>query len=165
MCDASTHTVSEDTIPRTAHFPRLDSCVNTLRRTFSKSCKGSCVIAILTTASTCTSTTNPTDLQHHSAHTYEVRLGSTTPLRNPSATARSTFVDQADLRLSTGYEPNLYYEDNTSNLYVSTSGDTVQSSATSSETEDSATTLPASDILYRKEFCQQTKFPTFLREK
>ena len=39
---------------------------------------------------------NPTDSQHHSAHTYEVSLGSTTALRT-SDTARSTFGYQAEL--------------------------------------------------------------------
>ena len=60
---------------------------------------------------------NATDTQHHS-----------------SDTARSTFGHQAELPLSTGYEPELDCEDNSSNLYVSISSDTVQSSATGSET-------------------------------
>ena len=53
----------------------------------------------------------PTDTQHHS-----------------SDTARSTFGYQAELPPSTGYEPELDYEDNTSNLYVFISSDTVQTS-------------------------------------
>ena len=73
----------------------------------------------------------------------------------------------------------MYYEDNTSNVHVSMSSDTVQCSATSSETEDAATNLPAESLLlssdagsnilsetpFRNEGCQQTKFLTFLREK
>ena len=39
---------------------------------------------------------NPTDTQHYRAHTYEVGLGSTAPLRNPSGTARTTFGYQAE---------------------------------------------------------------------
>ena len=40
---------------------------------------------------------SPKDTQHHSAHTYGVSLGSTTPLRTPSDTARSTLGYKADL--------------------------------------------------------------------
>ena len=43
---------------------------------------------------------HPTDTQHHSAHTYEVSLGDTTPLIS-SDTARSTFGSQAELPSST----------------------------------------------------------------
>ena len=35
---------------------------------------------------------NPTDTQHHSAHTHEVSLGSAAPLRNPSDTARTRWA-------------------------------------------------------------------------
>ena len=44
---------------------------------------------------------NPTDTQHHSAHTCEVSFGSTTPQRNPSDTARCTFGSQAAFPPST----------------------------------------------------------------
>ena len=44
---------------------------------------------------------NPTNTQHCCARTHEVSLGSTTPLRNPSDTARSTFDCQAELPPST----------------------------------------------------------------
>ena len=91
---------------------------------------------------------NPTDTQHRRALTCEASLCSTTPQRNPSHTARSTFGCQAEFPPSTDYEPNLYYEDNTPNLYVSIiSSDTVQSSVTSAETEDAALTLPAESLL------------------
>ena len=92
---------------------------------------------------------NLTDTHHHSAHTHEVSLGNTTPLKNPSHTARSTFGSLAELPLlhSTSYELTLYYEDNTSNLHVSFSSDTVQSSATSIETEDAASILPEESLL------------------
>ena len=46
---------------------------------------------------------NPTDTQNNCAHTYEAGLGSTTPQRNPSDTARSTFGHQAELLPSTSY--------------------------------------------------------------
>ena len=72
----------------------------------------------------------------------------------------------------------MYCEDNTSHLYVSISCDTVQSSATSSETGNAATTPPANSLLlssgageqsaatsHINEGCQHTKFPTFLRER
>ena len=55
-----------------------------------------------------------------------------------SDTARSTFGF---------YEPNMYYEDDTSNHHVSISSNPVQSSATSSEMKDAATTLPAESLL------------------
>ena len=71
------------------------------------------------------------------SYTRSVFLGSTTP----SDPKRSTFDYQAEVLLPAGYHPNLYYEDNTSNLYMSISDDTMQCSATSSETEDAGTTL------------------------
>ena len=61
---------------------------------------------------------------------------------------RSTFGYQAESPPSTGYEPNLYHEDTTSNLHVSISDDAVQMSATSSETEDAATALPAESLFF-----------------
>ena len=44
---------------------------------------------------------NPTDTQHHSAHTHEVSLASTTPHCSPSDTARSKFGCQTELPPST----------------------------------------------------------------
>ena len=102
---------------------------------------------------------NPTDTQHHIAHDHEVSLGSTTPLRNPSDTAWSMFGYQAELAPSTGYEHNL------------PSSDTMQCSATRSETEYVATTLLAQSLLLilgasrSDEGCQQKKCPTFLWEE
>ena len=112
---------------------------------------------------------NPTDTQHQSALTHEVSLPCTTPLR--------TFEELRGVL--SAIKPNYFHPQVvsptcTSNFYVSISNDTVRNSATSSETEDVATTLPAKayfwvlelgaihgDILYRIEVCQQTKFPTF----
>ena len=71
-----------------------------------------------------------------------------TPPRNPSDVVQSTFGYQAELLPSLRYEPNLYYEDNALNLYVSISSDMVQSSPTSSATEDAATTLPSRKLLF-----------------
>ena len=68
--------------------------------------------------------------------------------RGTSGFARSTPTYQAELHPSTGYEPNLYYEDKSSNFYVSISGDTVQSAATSSWTEDAPTTLLVESLLW-----------------
>ena len=83
-------------------------------------------------------------------HTLSTQsLGNTTPLRTSSDTARSTVGCQAELPPSTGYDSNLYFEDTTSNLCVSISSDTMQSSATRSETEDAATTLRAKKLTFQ----------------
>ena len=77
---------------------------------------------LLTTESTCTHD-NPTDTQHHSAHTYEVGFGSATPLRNPQILRGLHWVIRSNYLLSPypslppsppltpppphGYEPNM----------------------------------------------------------
>ena len=53
---------------------------------------------------------NATDTQHDSAHTYESSLGSATPVRTPSDTARSTFGYQAGLPPSTSYASGVAVE-------------------------------------------------------
>ena len=65
------------------------------------------------------------------SRTTTMSPSSTTPLRTPQVLRGVHFGYQAELLPSSGYDPNLYFEDNTSNIFVSS--DTVRSSATSLE--------------------------------
>ena len=77
----------------------------------------------------------PTDTQHQSALTHEVSLPSTTPLRTFEALRGVLSAIKPNY-----FHPQVVSPTCTSNLYVSISSDTVRSSATSSETQDVATT-------------------------
>ena len=134
--------------------------------------------SIISTATTCTSTTIRRTAPQHIAHDHDVSHGSTTQLRNPSDTARSALGYQAELPPSTGYGPNLHCKDHTSNLYVSISASRCKVPATSSETSCVAATHLAESLYLssnagrepqrhpaHNEGRQSKKFPTFLIEK
>ena len=78
---------------------------------------------------------NPTDTQNQSALTHEVSLPNTTPLRTFEALRGVLSAIKPNY-----FHPQVVSPTCTSNFYVSISSDTVRNSATSSETEDVATT-------------------------
>ena len=104
--------LSEDTFPRTAHISLVGAAACALHTSACTRAQSAGLYSVLKThfqeEKEVTSQQNldcihvhfqdtPTDTQHRMAHDHEVSLGSTTPLSNPSDTARSTFGCQAEL--------------------------------------------------------------------